>query len=158
MGDFAEHLGVTSGSRIEKIVELILKFEKVLGRPVERTEFTMIIRLLYQQIDENTLHMISKSITQARIDDIEFATAKDLQKTLRVNMPQQLFINELNKKTQKRLAGLKGTYVPKTNAKIELIKAQREKIKIVAGVPSFFIVKAKKEESLENLRRFWKEN
>jgi hypothetical protein len=158
MGDFIEHFGLTPVGRTEQIIELIEKFEKLLGRPVEVTEFRNLIKATYAQADESMMQKISQGLTQARKIDLQVITLKELQKTSGIRLPERLFIAELEKKTQRTLAGLKGTYIPGTNAKIEWIKKEREKIQMGKGAPSFFIIKAKKEASLEAFRKFWREN
>ena len=158
MGDFIKHFGLTPAGRTEQTVELIEKFELLIGRLVEVTEFRALIKAAYPQADESMMQKISQGTTQARKISLRVVTLKELQKMSGIRMPEQMFISELNKKTQQRLATLKGTYIPGTNAKIELIKKERAKIKMSTGAQSFFIIKGKEEETIEEFRKFWKEN
>jgi len=158
MVDFTEHFRLAQAGKTEQIIELIEKFESLLGRPVEATEFRNLIRATYPQADENMMQKISQGLMQARKRDIQLITLKELQKMSGIRMPETLFAAELKKKTERKLAGLKGTYIPGTNAKIDDIREQRAKIKMSASTPAFLIIKRKKEESLEAFRKFWSES
>jgi len=156
--DFVEHFGLMQGGRTEQLVELIGKIENLLGRPVEATEFRAIVKASYPQAEDNLMSKITQGITQARKIDIQVITLKELQKMSGIRLPEHLFRAELEKKTQRKLASLKGAYIPGTHAKIEWIKKDMDKIKMSTGAPSFFMIRGKEEEAIRKFRQFWKEN
>lgn len=156
---FIEHYNIKGIYGEEQILELLEKFEDLLGRPVEQREITTLVSITYPKVNKTITNRAYANIAKARKSVLKVLSTKDILKILRLKMNEGTFKKALKTKTDLRLIKMakEKKFLKGTDIAITEIAKQREKIGFQRRCV-FFVEKNKIKEAGENFRRFWSEN